>query len=237
MNLALSFVLVGTVVAAGADSPQGPVRHIVMYKYVDSNTPEQTQSAIDAFLAMRGKIDLIKGLEWGVDNSPEGLADGLTHCFLVTFADVASRDAYLPHPEHKAYAAFAKPLREKVLVFDYVPHVVVKAPEKPKAGSKGVLRHVVLFKFKEDVMPEQVKQVEDAFLGLPGKIDTIKGFEWGTNISEEGKSAGFTHCFLLTFEDEKGRDAYLPHPEHKAFGKVLGPYLEKVCVVDYIASE
>ena len=81
--------------------------------------------------------------------------------------------------------------------------------------------------------PEQVKGVEDAFRNLPKEIDVIQDFEWGTNVSPEGLDQGFTHCFFLTFKTEADRDAYLPHPAHKAFGKALGPYLDKVCVVDY----
>ena len=73
----------------------------------------------------------------------------------------------------------------------------------------------------------------DAFAALPTKIDTITDFEWGTDMSPEKKSQGFTHCFFLTFRDEEGRNAYLPHPAHKEFGKIVGPYLDKVLVVDY----
>ncbi len=100
-------------------------------------------------------------------------------------------------------------------------------------AKEPVLRHVVLFKFKDTATPEQVKSVEDAFRNLPKEIDVIQDFEWGTNVSPEGHDQGFTHCFFLTFKTEADRDAYLPHPAHKAFGKALGPYLDKVCVVDY----
>ena len=96
-----------------------------------------------------------------------------------------------------------------------------------------MLRHVVLFKFKEDATPEQVKQVENAFKALPSKIKEIKAFEWGTNNSPENLNQGLTHCFFLSFESEKDRDAYLPHPAHKEFGTLLRPYLDKVVVVDY----
>ena len=100
-------------------------------------------------------------------------------------------------------------------------------------ACEPVLRHVVLFKFKDTATPEQVKGVEDAFRNLPKAIDVIQDFEWGTNVSPEGHDQGFTHCFFLTFKTEADRDAYLPHPAHKAFGKALGPHLDKVCVVDY----
>jgi hypothetical protein len=111
------------------------------------------------------------------------------------------------------------------------------SPKPKKEEQAGVLRHVVLFKFKDDATPEQVKSVEDAFAALPGQINTITGYEWGTNVSPENLAQGFTHCFLVTFKDAAGRDFYLPHPAHKAFGKVLSPYLDKVLVVDFVAQK
>ncbi|MBX3257430.1 MAG: Dabb family protein [Chitinophagaceae bacterium] len=100
-----------------------------------------------------------------------------------------------------------------------------------------MLRHVVLFKFKDDATPGQVKQVEDAFRALPSKIKEIKAFEWGTNNSPEGLSQGLTHCFFVSFASEKDREVYLPHPEHKAFVSLLQPYLDKATVVDYWAQD
>lgn len=99
--------------------------------------------------------------------------------------------------------------------------------------SPKMLRHVVLFKFKDDASKDQVKAVTDAFAALPSKIDTIKDFEWGTDVSVEQKSEGFTHVFVVTFADEKGREAYLPHAAHQEFVKLVGPVLDKVLVVDY----
>ena len=108
---------------------------------------------------------------------------------------------------------------------------------KKKDSSQGKLRHVVLFKFKDSATPDQVKAIEDAFRALPKKIPTIVDFEWGTNNSPEKYAQGFTHCFFVTFKDDAGRAVYLPHPAHKAFGKLLGPHLDKVLVVDYWAKQ
>lgn len=110
------------------------------------------------------------------------------------------------------------------------------AERKACSRDKKVLRHVVLFAFKEGTSPEQVKAIEDAFKALPSKIDTIADFEYGTDISPEGKAQGFTHCFLVSFRDEASRDAYLPHAAHQDFVKVLRPHLDKVLVVDYWAK-
>ena len=96
-----------------------------------------------------------------------------------------------------------------------------------------VLRHAVFFKFKDGTSAEDVAKVAAAFEALPEKIDSIKDYQAGENVSPLGLDDGLTHCFLLTFENEAGRAEYLPHPDHKAFGAVLRPHLEKVFVVDY----
>lgn len=96
-----------------------------------------------------------------------------------------------------------------------------------------VLRHVVLFKFKESSSPGTINALEKAFVALPSKIKEIKDLEWGLNNSPEGRNKGFTHCFFSTFENEAGLAAYLPHPDHQAFVKELGPHLDDLLVLDY----
>jgi hypothetical protein len=90
-----------------------------------------------------------------------------------------------------------------------------------------------LFKFLDNVNEESVALIEVAFMGLKNKISEIVSIEWGTNVSPEGLSQDFTHCFFVTFHSEADRDKYLPHPDHQAFGSLLSPYLEKVLVIDY----
>ena len=108
-------------------------------------------------------------------------------------------------------------------------------PRPPKkAAPKPMLQHVVLFKFKPETTPEKVAEIVAAFEALPAQIKEIKGFQWGTNNSPEKLDKGLTHAFILTFASEKDRDTYLPHPAHKAFGKVVGPWLADVTVVDFV---
>lgn len=103
------------------------------------------------------------------------------------------------------------------------------AAQKPKR----LLRHMVMYKYKNDLTAEQVQEVIDAFAALPSKIDTIVDFEHGDNVSPEGKSQGLTHAFVVTFEDEAGRDTYLKHPAHLEYVKQAGPRRDKVIVFDY----
>jgi hypothetical protein len=102
--------------------------------------------------------------------------------------------------------------------------------------TKGELLHVVSFKFKDAASKDQIKAVEDAFAALPSKIPAIASYKWGTNVSPEKHDKGFTHCFILGFKSEKDRDDYLVHPDHKAFGKTLGPVLGDVFVIDFWAQ-
>ena len=100
------------------------------------------------------------------------------------------------------------------------------------AASK-VLRHVVMYKFKDEITKPQIQEVIDTFAGLPKKIDGIVAFEHGSNVSTEGKSEGLTYCFVVTFKDEAARDAYLKHPAHDEYVKVVKDRREKVVVFDY----
>jgi len=117
--------------------------------------------------------------------------------------------------------------------------VAQETPAKKGRRGRGEarVRHVVLLKFKDGTPEADVKKVEDAFRALREKIPEVRSLEWGTNVSPEKLNQGFTHCFLLTFRNEKDRDTYLTHAEHKAFGGVLRPHLDKVLVVDFVAKE
>lgn len=108
--------------------------------------------------------------------------------------------------------------------------------QKNKVTLQKELRHVVLFKLKDGVPADSIQLMENAFKALATKIKFVKRFESGLNNSPENLNQGFTHCFILTFTSEKDRDAYLPHPDHKAFVTAHLPIIEKACVVDYWAD-
>jgi hypothetical protein len=125
------------------------------------------------------------------------------------------------------------------LAFFAAPAVLIAADAPAAAANQGkqMLYHVVAIKFKPEAKPQQIKAVETAFAQLKTKIPGVTSLNWGTNVSPEQKNKGFTHCFVLTFATEKDRDAYLPHPEHKAFGKLLGPIMADVLVIDFWSQE
>jgi len=96
-----------------------PLRHVVLFKFKPEATKEQIDEIVAGFKTLPKKIEGITAFEWGTDNSPEGLAQGFTHCFVVTFKDTKARDAYLPHQAHKDFVAILLPKLDKVMVVDY----------------------------------------------------------------------------------------------------------------------
>lgn len=119
-----------------------------------------------------------------------------------------------------------------VAVLSFVPQTkFFKIPQK-------VLRHVVMFKFTPTATPAIVQDIENTFKALQAKVPSVKGFEWGTNNSPEGFNEGLTHCFVVSFDDEQGRQAYWDNPAHNDFVNThLKPYMEKVLVVDYFVNQ
>jgi Stress responsive A/B Barrel Domain len=102
--------------------------------------------------------------------------------------------------------------------------------------TKGHLRHVVSFKFKESASKDDIRKIEDSFRALKAKVPQIAALEAGLNNSPEGLNKGCTHAWILTFNTEKDRDEYLVHPDHKEFGKLVGPLVADVFVIDFWAK-
>ncbi len=100
--------------------------------------------------------------------------------------------------------------------------------------NRFMIRHSVLFSFKDGTDEASIDKIENEFKHLELVIPEIVNLEWGLNNSPEGKTKGFTHMFLLTFNNVYDRDSYLIHPKHQAFSSMVGPFLEDVLVFDYV---
>ena len=77
------------------------VKHVVLLRF-KADVPAPKIDGI--FSKLEGLKEEIPGLidfSGGAYSSLEGMNKGFTHGFVMTFSDEASRDAYLPHPEHE----------------------------------------------------------------------------------------------------------------------------------------
>ncbi len=99
--------------------------------------------------------------------------------------------------------------------------------------QERLLRHVILFEFKETTTKKQIKETERLFCEMAREVKEIKDFEWGTDVNGGKRTQGFTHCFVLTFASEAGRDKYMSHPAHSKLRDATKPYIKKMLVLDY----
>ena len=95
------------------------LRHVVLFAFKESATPEQVDAIVTGFATLPQAIPGIVSYEWGTNVSPEGLNDGFTHCFTLSFGSAEARDGYLEHPAHQAFVATLGASLARSLVLDY----------------------------------------------------------------------------------------------------------------------
>ncbi len=117
----LTVILAVAMISASTFAADGPIRHVVSFKFKKDASPEQIKKVEESFAALKTKVSQIQDLEWGTNSSPEKHSKGFTHVWFVTFKNAADRDAYLVHPEHSAFAGGLKDVIDDVFVVDYVP--------------------------------------------------------------------------------------------------------------------
>ena len=117
--ISLLFSSFGLQAAEPKKVKKSKLRHVVAFKFKESATADQIKKVEEAFAALPAKISQIKKFESGINNSPEKLNKGCTHCFVLTFHSEKDRDDYLVHPAHKEFTGLVGPLVEDVFVVDF----------------------------------------------------------------------------------------------------------------------
>ena len=95
------------------------VKHIALLKFKEGTSNEQVMNIFDSILDITETIPGIEDYVSGPNSSPEGLSQGFSHAFIMTFTDAAARDSYLTHPEHERAKAAIMPQVESLLVLDF----------------------------------------------------------------------------------------------------------------------
>lgn len=94
-----------------------------------------------------------------------------------------------------------------------------------------MLRHIVFMKFKKGVDELQIEDLKSSLGSLPGKIDEIKGFEFGPDILKSERSYDF--ALVSTFTDLDSLKSYQVHPEHIPVIQKVRGLCEAILVVDF----
>ena len=95
------------------------VKHYGIFQFKEGTTPEKIETCFIELHAMVGKIPGLLDMIHGPYDSAEGLNDGFTHGFIMTFESPEFRDAYLPHPIHEQVKELVIPCLGRVIVFDF----------------------------------------------------------------------------------------------------------------------
>ena len=98
-----------------------------------------------------------------------------------------------------------------------------------------MINHVVLFKLKnydsESQKQIEISKIEEALLGLSGKIEELKYIEVGVNYDLAAKS--FDICLITHFESLDQLDSYRIHPEHLKVAELIGQHAVERAAVDF----
>lgn len=95
------------------------VKHYGVFRFKPEISANQIDTCFREMAGMIGKIPGLLDFAFGPYDSDEGLNEGFTHGFIMTFSSPAARDAYLPHPEHERVKDVVVPCLERVIVFDF----------------------------------------------------------------------------------------------------------------------
>lgn len=95
------------------------VKHIVLLKFKEGTTEEQINKFFEDALDLSESVPGIDDYVSGANCSGEGRSQGFTHSFIMTFADVAARDAYMVHPDHERFKSASLPTVDSALIFDF----------------------------------------------------------------------------------------------------------------------
>ena len=94
-----------------------------------------------------------------------------------------------------------------------------------------MLRHIVIFKFKEDCSEEQLKAVADGMNALPAKIPQIVSYKHGKDAGVADSK--FDYVLVADFESAEDFLAYRVHPDHQAFGQTVMPLIADVSQIQF----
>jgi quinol monooxygenase YgiN len=95
------------------------VKHITLVQFKEGTSETQVEQIFEELLDATENIPGIEDYVSGRNCSPLGQSQGFSHAMIMTFADIAARDAYLAHPEQQRIKAVLEPQLHSMLVFDF----------------------------------------------------------------------------------------------------------------------
>ncbi|CEJ58754.1 Putative Stress responsive A/B barrel domain protein [Penicillium brasilianum] len=107
------------------------ITHIVLFQFKSGIDAQVVKDTCNRMIGLKENCihptsnkPYIKASSGGLDNSIEGIQNGITHAFVVEFASAADRDYYVKEdPTHKAFVQSLNGVIEKAQVIDFTDGV------------------------------------------------------------------------------------------------------------------
>ena len=98
-----------------------------------------------------------------------------------------------------------------------------------------MINHVVVLKFKPQVTPEAVRELERMLDDLPNKIMEIRMFEFGPDVLRSAHSHDF--AIVALFPNMAALERYRSHPLHQPVVEKIAAMCDSVVTVDFEGAD
>lgn len=93
-----------------------------------------------------------------------------------------------------------------------------------------MVKHIVMFDFKEENKQANLEKAKAMLEELMGKIPTLRGMEVGINFSQEARAMDLS--LYSEFDDQEGLEVYATHPAHLE----VVAFIKSVAVVSKVSD-
>jgi len=135
------------------------------------------------------------------------------------------------------YPLLAGIIAVALLLYGNLPTTTATDTPAEDGIKREVLRHIVLFRFKEETTSEQIDAVMAQLRALQDHIEEVKAFEWGIENSGRNLNDGYTHGAIFTYDNKEDLETYLVHPVHVEAADFVREYVESTFIFDYWAQD
>lgn len=215
------------------DNYTASFRHVVMFTFKETATEEERTVAKQALAALPGVVHnkrgepIIRNFSFGNDlqNQPSNFDFAIV-------ADFAAPEDYQLYRVHRDHQKLSKAMLEPIID----KRAAVQIPLVPAGITiqvrRGMLRHVVLFKWRGDVTDEQLMALRHGLSLLPEEIPQVVNFFFGDNTNS---AVDFDFCIVADFDNYKDYQIYGTHPAHKSISaSVLAPMVQERAGVQFL---
>lgn len=95
-----------------------------------------------------------------------------------------------------------------------------------------MLRHVVVFRFRDGTPPDAVSAIADGLGGLPAAIPEIRSYRFGSDVGIN--DGNFEFAVTADFADEADYLVYRDHPQHQqVIADLIAPHVADRAAVQF----